>query len=477
MTIPKIEDTVYLSVQNSTVVKAIFLSILAVTMIGLMTPNVFAAEPYVSGSIVTSDDYLPWDRYIDVNGLRILGVSENTFGTHNVSVSDEFMEKIARTVQLLLDPDAPGIDSDAQIAAMNGMANNYCHDTGFPQGVDSTQFGPTLQRTFADRNPPVIFYSWIEDVEKEIYPSWYESASDLDQIGIEFRNDANPRWTDFVFQYTSGVQKNGQVTEVIEHLLHTFSHFAFPVAYPVDLNIQTPDGPLWEAMQEAIRNGVFNISQYKEADDGSNEYYALLMQEYSYILIYAEWNYITKYVDGGSLAPEWANNSRTPAGVEKHNPLGHALYQNYLSKIISQPNSVVLDKMFASQTAQSGYISTSYVRGNTALTSFVPVDCAVEPTQETVPDSTGIPAWIKNNAGWWADGAIDDDSFVQGIQFMIKENIMSIPNLPDASSDKAESIPGWIKNNAKWWADGQIDDSSFVQGIQFLVKVGIIQVS
>jgi len=47
-------------------------------MIGMMAPNVFAAEPYVSGSIVTSDDYLPWDRYIDVNGLRILGVSENT---------------------------------------------------------------------------------------------------------------------------------------------------------------------------------------------------------------------------------------------------------------------------------------------------------------------------------------------------------------------------------------------------------------
>ena len=38
-----------------------------------------------------------------------------------------------------------------------------------------------------------------------------------------------------------------------------------------------------------------------------------------------------------------------------------------------------------------------------------------------------IPDWIKNNAGWWADGAIDDDSFVQGIQFLIKEGIMKIP--------------------------------------------------
>ena len=28
------------------------------------------------------------------------------------------------------------------------------------------------------------------------------------------------------------------------------------------------------------------------------------------------------------------------------------------------------------------------------------------------------------------------------------------------------SIPGWIKNNAGWWADGQIDDNAFVSGIQ-----------
>ena len=37
-----------------------------------------------------------------------------------------------------------------------------------------------------------------------------------------------------------------------------------------------------------------------------------------------------------------------------------------------------------------------------------------------------IPSWIKNNAGWWADGSIDDNSFVQGIQFLIKEGIMKI---------------------------------------------------
>ena len=38
-------------------------------------------------------------------------------------------------------------------------------------------------------------------------------------------------------------------------------------------------------------------------------------------------------------------------------------------------------------------------------------------------------------------------------------------------------IPDWIKNNAGWWADGQIDDSAFVSGIQYLIKVGIIVIN
>jgi len=37
-----------------------------------------------------------------------------------------------------------------------------------------------------------------------------------------------------------------------------------------------------------------------------------------------------------------------------------------------------------------------------------------------------------------------------------------------------DAVPSWIKNNAGWWAEGQIDDYTFVSGIQYLVKVGII---
>ena len=92
------------------------------------------------------------------------------------------------------------------------------------------------------------------------------------------------------------------------------------------------------------------------------------------------------------------------------------------------------------------------------------------------PVETSIPAWIKNNAGWWADGQIDDGSFVSGIQWLISNGIMTIPPTEQgAGSD--DVIPGWIKNNAGWWADGQIDDGSFVSGIQWLISNGIMKIS
>ena len=37
-----------------------------------------------------------------------------------------------------------------------------------------------------------------------------------------------------------------------------------------------------------------------------------------------------------------------------------------------------------------------------------------------------IPDWIKNNAGWWADGLIEDTDFVSGIQYLITNGIMHV---------------------------------------------------
>jgi len=87
-----------------------------------------------------------------------------------------------------------------------------------------------------------------------------------------------------------------------------------------------------------------------------------------------------------------------------------------------------------------------------------------------------IPNWVRNNAEWWANEQIDDASFIEGLQFLIKENILQIPIRQNDTSTSNE-IPNWVRNNAEWWANEQIDDASFIDAIQFLIKEGIVRVS
>ncbi len=42
---------------------------------------------------------------------------------------------------------------------------------------------------------------------------------------------------------------------------------------------------------------------------------------------------------------------------------------------------------------------------------------------------------------------------------------------------KEVSVPEWVKNNAGWWAEGQIPDSAFIDGIEYLIKDGIININ
>ena len=95
-------------------------------------------------------------------------------------------------------------------------------------------------------------------------------------------------------------------------------------------------------------------------------------------------------------------------------------------------------------------------------------------TIEVAVGEEAVPAWIRTNAGWWADGQIDDATFLTGIQYMISEGIISV----DASSseDSSDEIPGWVKTTTGWWADGQVSDADFVNALSYLIENGIISV-
>jgi hypothetical protein len=106
-----------------------------------------------------------------------------------------------------------------------------------------------------------------------------------------------------------------------------------------------------------------------------------------------------------------------------------------------------------------------------------PTETKTVPESQHVPitsEKQSIPIWIKNNAKWWADNMIDDQTFVGGIQYLINEKIIQVDAKEKFNSEK--KIPIWIKNNAKWWADGVISDDDFLSGIKFLVNNGIIDI-
>ena len=105
----------------------------------------------------------------------------------------------------------------------------------------------------------------------------------------------------------------------------------------------------------------------------------------------------------------------------------------------------------------------------------VPAEEEEEKSNPLPQEKSKLPEWIKNTAGWWSEGQIEDSDFIQSMEFLIKEEIIQVP-VTSVTEEKSDTVPDWVKNNAGWWADGMISDNDFVNGIQFMIKNGIITI-
>ena len=114
------------------------------------------------------------------------------------------------------------------------------------------------------------------------------------------------------------------------------------------------------------------------------------------------------------------------------------------------------------------------------ITLFSIIGSSILIPNSTAQEETQIPNWIKSVAGWWATSEISEKEFLAGIEYLINNNIISISFMPcgaDAASDPTsvtKLIPDWVKNNAGWWATDQIEDADFINGIEYLIKKDIL---
>jgi len=141
---------------------------------------------------------------------------------------------------------------------------------------------------------------------------------------------------------------------------------------------------------------------------------------------------------------------------------------------------------------ESGNYGGDFRMGNSDQQSKFAVAGIISQQGITLDDVTPeiiVPQWIKSNAGWWADGTVTDETFVNALEFLIEQEIIDMPktaNISEAPKDKTKyefevieetiPIPDWIKSNAGWWSDGSIGNETFIDSIEYLIKQKIIDV-
>jgi len=284
---------------------------------------------YNNGAIInlTGDGSNFFSREVTVNGVRI--VAAGSVGGQT-AVPDAFVEKVARMFELFTDPNGAGINEASQrtfIKTLSGDAGTY-----------HAAVGPTLQRVARgagdDYTPNFLTDSGIAHYNlSPLFDShvandmvWYlNSTGDAPGDGD---NDAQ---------------------EVIEHVFHTLHMHGLDAVslkmYPY-ITADWATGPLYAAMEEAYDAGKWDSSGYGgNAWKTDGDAFEVAAKEYLFLLNFGMFEYSSLW-DGGSLAPEWTDDMRTPAGIQSNNPLGYALHNTYIAPVISKPSLTTIRTIF-----------------------------------------------------------------------------------------------------------------------------------
>ena len=138
----------------------------------------------------------------------------------------------------------------------------------------------------------------------------------------------------------------------------------------------------------------------------------------------------------------------------------------------------VVTKVYSTTTeTQQESINTeseSLTEKKSKQSTYITIDGMIE----TISDEELIPSWVKDNAKSWSDDSIGDKDFASEIEFLLNEGIIKIQQTTEKekSNFTVGEIPNWIKSNAQWWSEDLISDQDFLNGIEFLIKEEVIEV-
>ena len=254
-------------------------------------------------TIIKNEEYQPFNKYIDIGGLRIFGLDE---------VSDNFLNKVASTYEAMFASNDL-INLEMRSAFSDILKENYIFQR---VGFDS--------------------------------PEYYGGGDKLPPHPINGNYKDNQ--TDYIWEGLSRSEAS-QTSEVIEHLLHTITGVGFAFQFS-DWNPLDPSSKINLAMEQAIEGGYYDVSSYESIKlRGDDEGYAkATVIEFSYWLILAEWEYF-------DITDKANNNTeftlRTASDIANKLPLAHELYLDTAAKILSRPDEALIQSLFSKESGHS----------------------------------------------------------------------------------------------------------------------------
>lgn len=140
----------------------------------------------------------------------------------------------------------------------------------------------------------------------------------------------------------------------------------------------------------------------------------------------------------------------------------------------SAPINLPIDKLNSTITSPFPFYKTTFSPGTyridaeysnaTASVSFDLIDTG----------KIAIPTEFKSLVKTLEQGSPADKVYAGIIREMINNNILSIPNYNNSTSQVY--IPQWFKNSVQLWSNDSISDNEFGMSIEYLLEKGIMRV-
>ena len=103
-------------------------------------------------------------------------------------------------------------------------------------------------------------------------------------------------------------------------------------------------------------------------------------------------------------------------------------------------------------------------------------DVAVPPILQ---DSPKVPEWVQTTAQFWINNDVSDREFTDALGFLVREQIIEVEvEIPTDSTEQITEepqVPDWISTTTGWWINGEVPEDQFLEGIKWMIKNRIIR--